>query len=104
MEARQAYLYNFTENGRIDSDRQCEYVRALAFGLLEEEQSREAARILGIMIQRIMHRPVLADAVPGLPHSGGSLLHGILKARGRPTGLKAASMPCAEVLKEEKKG
>ena len=49
--ARQAYLYHFTENGRIDSDRQCEYVRALAFGLLEEEQSREAARTLNRMVQ-----------------------------------------------------
>lgn len=49
--AGQAYLYSFTDNGRITSDRQCEYVRALAFGLLDGEQGREAAKTLNRMVQ-----------------------------------------------------
>ena len=32
--ARLAYRAAFTDNGKITSDRQCEYVRAIAFALL----------------------------------------------------------------------
>jgi alpha-L-rhamnosidase len=50
MKARKAYRFAFTEDGRIQSDRQCEYVRPLAFGLLDEEESQQAAADLQALI------------------------------------------------------
>ena len=41
--ARLAYRAAFTDNGKITSDRQCEYVRAIAFALLGQEESQAAA-------------------------------------------------------------
>ena len=41
--AVKAYRAAFTENGVIKSDRQCEYVRAIAFALLGEDESKAAA-------------------------------------------------------------
>lgn len=48
--ARLAYREAFTENGKIISDRQCEYVRAIRFGLLSEEEKKAAADQLNRMI------------------------------------------------------
>ncbi len=48
--AREAYRFAFIENGRIWSDRQCEYVRPLAFGLLNEAESRQAAADLNALV------------------------------------------------------
>lgn len=48
--ARKAYCYSYTNNGKIISEHQCEYVRALAFGLLNEEESHQAAADLNEMI------------------------------------------------------
>ena len=48
--ARLAYRAAFTENGKITSDRQCEYVRAIAFGLLDEAESQAAADTLNQMV------------------------------------------------------
>ena len=48
--AKKAYRYAFTENGRICSDRQCEYVRPLAFHLLNEEESIQAAADLNALV------------------------------------------------------
>lgn len=44
------YRAAFTEDGVIHSDRQCEYVRAIAFALLGEEESRAAAATLNQMV------------------------------------------------------
>ena len=44
--AVKAYRAAFTDNGKITSDRQCEYVRAIAFALLGEEESQAAADTL----------------------------------------------------------
>ncbi len=41
--AKKAYRYTCTKNGRINSERQCEYVRPIAFGLLDGEEVQEAA-------------------------------------------------------------
>jgi len=48
--AVKAYRAAFTEDGVIHSDRQCEYVRAIAFALLGEEESRTAAATLNQMV------------------------------------------------------
>lgn len=48
--ARLAYRTAFTENGVIHSDRQCEYVRAVQFGLLSEEESQAAVEQLNQMV------------------------------------------------------
>lgn len=48
--ARLAYRAAFTNNGVINSDRQCEYVRAVQFGLLSEEESQIAVDRLSQMI------------------------------------------------------
>ena len=44
------YRAAFTENGVIKSDRQCEYVRAIAFALLGEDESKAAAETLNQMV------------------------------------------------------
>ena len=49
---RKAYRYTCTRNGRISSDRQCEYVRPIAFGLLDPEEVREAADALAEQIRK----------------------------------------------------
>ena len=41
--AKKAYQHVFTEDGKITSERQAEYVRPLAFGLLEEKDRKQAA-------------------------------------------------------------
>ena len=48
--AVKAYRAAFTENGVIKSDRQCEYVRAIAFALLGEDESKAAAATLNQMV------------------------------------------------------
>ena len=48
--AVKAYRTAFTDDGKITSDRQCEYVRAIAFALLGEEESQAAADILNRMV------------------------------------------------------
>ena len=50
--AVKAYRAAFTENGVIHSDRQCEYVRAIAFALLGEDESKAAAATLNQMVSR----------------------------------------------------
>ena len=48
--AVKAYRAAFTDNGVITSDRQCEYVRAIAFALLGEDESKAAAETLNQMV------------------------------------------------------
>lgn len=48
--ARLAYRAAFTDNGRISSDRQCEYARAIRFGLLTADESQAAADQLAAMV------------------------------------------------------
>lgn len=48
--AARAYRAAFTENGRITSDRQCEYVRAARFGLLEGEERAAAVKALNNLV------------------------------------------------------
>ena len=48
--ARQAYRFACLKDGRIRSDRQCEYVRPLAFGLLEGDEVQATADDLNDMI------------------------------------------------------
>ena len=48
--AAKAYRAAFTDDGVIRSDRQCEYVRAIAFALLGEEESQTAAAALNQMV------------------------------------------------------
>lgn len=49
--ARRAYREAFTEGGCIHSDRQCEYVRPIAFGLLSDKECRAAADTLDEMVR-----------------------------------------------------
>ena len=48
--AKQAYRFTCTKNGKIESDRQCEYVRPVAFGLLDGEENRQAADALNALV------------------------------------------------------
>ena len=48
--AKKAYRYTCTKNGKISSDRQCEYVRPIAFGLLEGSEVQAAADALNELV------------------------------------------------------
>ena len=50
--ARNAYRYTCTKNGVITSKRQAEFVRPIAFGLLEEAESQAAADRLAELVAR----------------------------------------------------
>ena len=47
---RNAYRFTCTKDGVIESDRQCEYVRPIAFGLLNKDEAQNAADTLNAMI------------------------------------------------------
>ena len=49
--ARKAYRFTCTDHGEITSQRQCEYVRPIAFGLLDAEESRKAADRLDALVK-----------------------------------------------------
>ena len=48
--AKKAYRYTCTKNGTIHSERQCEYVRPIAFGLLDGEEIQAAADALNDLV------------------------------------------------------
>lgn len=48
--AKASFRYLATDNGRIHSDRQAEYVRAISFDLLEKEEKRQAAADLNELV------------------------------------------------------
>ena len=48
--AKKAYRYTCTKNGEIRSDRQCEYVRPIAFGLLDGDEVQKAADALNDLV------------------------------------------------------
>lgn len=50
--AKKAYRFIALENGKIISDRQADYVRALAFDLLEEEEKLQAAKDLNELVMK----------------------------------------------------
>lgn len=49
--AKKAYCTEFTDNGKITSSRQCQYVRPLAFDLLPEEARPQAAADLAKLVR-----------------------------------------------------
>lgn len=49
---RCAYLEAFTENGAITSERQCQYVRPVQFGLLDEKAEKEAVQKLDALVKK----------------------------------------------------
>lgn len=50
--AGKAFRENFTKNGEIHSERQCQYVRPIAFDLLGEKQKKQAAEKLNRLVQK----------------------------------------------------
>ena len=48
--ARNAYRWQFVKEGHIISDRQCEYVRPIAFGLLTDDEAQAAADDLNRLV------------------------------------------------------
>lgn len=48
--ARAAFRYSYTENGVIKSTRQCQYIRPIQFGLLNEEECKKAAEQLNRLV------------------------------------------------------
>ena len=48
--AKKAYRHACAKNGKITSDRQCEYVRPIAFGLLEGAEAQTAADALNALV------------------------------------------------------
>lgn len=71
--AKQAFRFIATKDGKIESDRQAEYIRAIAFDLLEDEEKKQAAADLNqLVVQKDYHLntgflstpllcPILAD-------------------------------------------
>ncbi|MBQ6844778.1 MAG: family 78 glycoside hydrolase catalytic domain [Agathobacter sp.] len=49
-QAREAFRYIALKDGRIESERQAEYIRAIAFDLLEEEEKKQAAADLNALV------------------------------------------------------
>lgn len=47
---KKAYRFTCTKEGKIVSDRQCDYVRPIAFGLLEAEEEQQAADDLNELV------------------------------------------------------
>ena len=53
---KKAYRFTCTKEGKIESSRQCDYVRPIAFGLLEAEEEQQAADDLNeLVIQNGYH-------------------------------------------------
>lgn len=50
--ARKAYRFTCTQNGHITSERMCDYVRPIAFGLLEADENQAAADQLNELVLR----------------------------------------------------
>lgn len=50
--AKKAWRFTATEDGKISSDRQADYVRALAFGLLDGDEARQAAADLDKLVKK----------------------------------------------------
>ncbi len=50
--AKRAYLFTCTDDGHIHSDRQCNYVRPIAFHLLNDDQSQVACDRLAELIKK----------------------------------------------------
>ena len=48
--AKKAYRFTCTDEGAIHSERQCEYVRPVSFGLLDEEEAKKAADDLNALV------------------------------------------------------
>ena len=48
--AKTGFRQVFTQDGKITSERQCEYVRAIAFDLLDEKEAKQAAKDLNELI------------------------------------------------------
>ena len=48
--AKKAYRFCCLKDGKITSDRQCEYVRPIAFGLLDGDENRQAADALNELV------------------------------------------------------
>ncbi len=49
---KKAYRFTCTQEGKIISERQCDYVRPIAFGLLDGEENQQAAdRLNELVIQ-----------------------------------------------------
>ena len=49
-QAAKAFRFLYTENGDIVSERQCQYIRPIKFGLLSEEEAKSAANKLNELI------------------------------------------------------
>ena len=47
---KKAYRFTCTRDGKIESDRQCEYVRPIAFGLLDGAENQQAADALNDLV------------------------------------------------------
>ena len=54
---KKAYRFTCTKEGKIVSDRQCDYVRPIAFGLLEAEEKQRAADDLNELVIQNSHNP-----------------------------------------------
>ena len=54
--AKKAYRWTCTKNGEIRSDRQCEYVRPIAFGLLDGDEVQKAADTLNDLVVKNGYR------------------------------------------------
>lgn len=50
--AKKAYRHTCTQDGQITSDRQCEYVRPIAFGLLDGDEVQAAADELNRLVEK----------------------------------------------------
>ena len=71
--ARKAFIESFTEDGEINSNRQCQYVRPIVFGLLSAEKEKTAAYKLKRLVEEMEYHlntgflttPHICEAGPG---------------------------------------
>ena len=76
--AGKAYRYTCLKDGRVQSDRQCEYVRPIAFGLLEGDEVQEAADGLNRLVEKnnchlntgFLSTPYLCEVLADNGHAG----------------------------------
>lgn len=52
QKAKEAFRYIATDNGKINSDRQAEYIRAITFDLLYEDEKKQAAADLNELVKK----------------------------------------------------
>lgn len=93
--AKEAYRFTCTDNGAIHSERQCAYVRPVAFGLLDDDEKKAAVDALARLVADngyhlntgFLSTPFLCDVLASNGHAGTA--YRLLLQESRPGWLYA---------------